>query len=129
MTANVDALVHKVSDLERVSGLMSVFQSLSREEQVALLEWARSICIKLAGVIEKRSLTEGGRTESVVLPTPKPFVDLALRVGAMRALTTGNEDLLDGCKKAYRQILGDSKYKALEEFEKVVLLTLHLAKW
>lgn len=128
MATDINTLLQKVSNNERASGLMTVFQALPREEQVALLEWARTICIKLSSVMEKQSL-DTARPESVDLPAPKPFIELALKVGAIRALTTDNKDLLDGCQKAYKHVLGDAKYKVFEDFEETVLLTLHLSKW
>lgn len=128
MPANPNALLQKVSNDERTKGLMTVFTALGREEQLALLEWSRAICIKLSSVIERQSL-ETGRADGIDLPAPKPYVELALKIGVIRALTTDNQDLLDGCAKAYKQVLGDGKYKSLEEFQNIVLLSLHLSKW
>lgn len=128
MSANITSLLQKVSNDERSIGLMTVFSALSREEQVALLEWSRSICIKLASFMERQSL-DSVRADSIDLPAPKPYVELALKVGAIRALTTGNEDLLTACTKAFKQVLGEARLKHFDEFQETVKLSIHIAKW
>lgn len=129
MAGDATALVQKVANSERNLGLMTLFQSLSREEQVALMEWARAICIKLSSFVEQQSLSEIGRTGQLDLPAPKPFIELALKVGAIRALTTDNTNLMEGCMRAFKDVLGDTKLREFEHFQEMVLLHLHLAKW
>lgn len=128
MAIDINALLQKVSNSERTSGLMTVFQALSREEQVTLLEWARAISVKVASFLEKQSL-DTGRNESMDLPAPKPSIELALKVGVIRALTTDNKDLLDGCNRAFKDVVGEARYKNFEDFQEMVRLALHLSKW
>ena len=130
MTEDINGLLQKVSNTERANGLMSTFQNMPKEEQLPLLEWARSICIRLASYIEKQGVIEAtGSSDHVDLPVPKIYVELALRVGIIRALSTNNTELLTGCEHAYRHVMGDNKAKALDDFKQVVTLSLQVAKW
>jgi len=127
----IDLLLQKVTNSERESGTMTVFQSLSKDEQVALLEWSRSICVKLASYIEKRAvISHLGGSEKLDLPLPKMYVELALKIGVIRAQATNNPELLKGCETAFKEVLGgETRIKAFEEFKHLVALMLQLSKW
>lgn len=130
MADDMNSLLQKVSNSERVNGLMSTYLALPKEEQLPLLEWARSISMRLAGYIEKQSVIENtGSNDHVDLPVPKIYVELALKVGIIRAISTNNTELLEGCDSAYRHVMGDTKAKGLEEFKNTVSLALQLSKW
>lgn len=130
MADDINALLQKVTNSERVAGLMATFQNLPKEEQLPLLEWARSISMRLANYIEKHALIEAsGSSEHVDLPVPKIYVELALKIGMIRGISTNNTELITGCEQAYRQIMGDTKVKNIEEFKQIVTLTLQLGKW
>lgn len=130
MPDNHNPLLQKVADNERMVGLMNTFLGLSKEEQVALMEWARGICMKLAAMQEKQQvLTNSGGKESIDLPAPKMFIEIALKVGLIRAIMTGNTELEAGCDNMYKHIFGDAKFKLLEEFKEIVLSALRLSKW
>ena len=124
------ALLQKVADSERMVGLMNTFLGLSKEEQVALMEWARGICMKLAATQERQLVvTNSGGKESLDLPAPKMFIEIALKVGLIRALMTNNTELVLGCDNMYKHIFGDAKFKLLEEFKELVVSALRLSKW
>lgn len=130
MQAEISPFLQKVAEAERSEGLMNVFLRLSKEEQIALLEWARSIVTHLAGVQEKQNaLSMNNLSGSVDLPAPKMYIEIALKVGMIRALMTKNEDLSRGCESMYKQVFGEQKFKMLDQFKELVTLAIHVSKW
>ena len=130
MSAEITSLLDSVIQGGGAAGLMSTFQSLPKEKQTALMEWARSMCIQLARYVEQASLAQAtGSSAALNLPAAKIYVELALKIGIIRAIGTNNDDLLKGCDQAVRQVLGETKISAIENFKDTVRLALRLSKW
>lgn len=126
----VTPLLQKIADLERNQGLMTIFQHLSREEQLALMEWSRAMCIELASMVELQEVYKlSGRNDNIDLPVPKIFIEIALKTAAIRGIMAGNDDLQTGCDTMYKHIFGESKAKAFDVFKDNVRLAVQLSKW
>lgn len=130
MPNEISPFLQKIAETERTEGLMSVFLRLAKEEQIALLEWARSITTSLASVQEKQAtLSINGLSGSIDLPAPKMYIEIALKVGIIRALMTKNEDLLHGCDNMYKHVFGEQKHKLLDQFKELATLAIQVSKW
>lgn len=127
MNNEMNAFLEKFSAAERNSGTMTTFQSLTKEEQVAVLEWARATCMQISIYIEKQTFNKS--PDAGTLPVLKFHADIALKVGMIHAIARENNELLAGCETAYRHIFGDAKMKMIEEFKHIVKLYVQLSRW
>ncbi|MCC8189602.1 MAG: hypothetical protein LIP77_03045, partial [Planctomycetes bacterium] len=92
MPVDVNVILQKLGENERTNGMMNAFQALPREEQIQVLEWSKTMCMRLAAMMEKQKVVENsGRAEPVDLPAPKMFVDTALRIGVVYAMLHQNK--------------------------------------
>lgn len=130
MHDDITNFLQKISASERSSGMMTAYQSLSKEEQLKLLEWARAACIRLANYLEKQSmLILTGANEHVDLPVPKIFADIALKVGIIHGTFRDMPDLIEGCVNTYRLVFGEAKHKVIDDFKEIARLTVQVSKW
>ena len=130
MANTIEPLLQQITSSERTSGLMNIFMGLSQEQQVALMEWARSLCMKIAAYIEQHAAMEAsGMMTTLNLPAPKMYIELALKIGMIRAVSADNEELAKGCEQACRTVLGDNKVKDVTDFKETVRLAQRLSKW
>lgn len=130
MSNDMNMFLEKFSAAERNSGTMTTFQSLPKEEQVALLEWSRATCMQIGVFVEKQTATsQSGKGDGGTLPVPKFHAEIAIKIGVIHALARENTELLQGCEAAYKHVFGDQKFKTLEDFKRTVTLILQLSRW
>lgn len=130
MQGEISPFLQKIAETERTEGIMSVFLRLSKEEQISLLEWARSLCMQLASSQEKQvSLALNSLHGTVDLPAPKMFIEIALKIGIIRGLMTKNEDLVHGCEAMHKNVFGEQKHKIIESWKEIVALAIDVSKW
>lgn len=130
MPDDINSFLQKVSSIERSSGMMTAYLSMSKEDQLKLLEWARTACLRLANYLEKQSMIIlSGTNEHIDLPVPKIFADIALKVGIIHGTIRNLPDLIQGCVNIYRHVFGENKLKVIEDFRDTALLTVQVSKW
>ena len=127
---DINNFLQKVSGMERNTGMMTAYLAMSKDDQLKLLEWSRSACLRLANYLEKQSMIIlSGTNEHLDLPVPKIFADIALKVGIIHGTIRNMPDLVEGCVNTYRQIFGEAKLKMIEDFRDIALLTVQVSKW